>query len=57
MDRWTAGYAMRMRILKANDIKNYVSGDSLRSFYNADIRDVALNELMAYYFWSIQFKR
>ncbi|KPV56470.1 hypothetical protein QJ48_27475 [Paenibacillus sp. A3] len=38
-----------MRILKKEEITNYVSDEKLRSFYNDTITDAHLNERLAYY--------
>lgn len=38
-----------MKILQEGELKNLISDEKLRSFYNVNIDDARLNELLAYY--------
>ncbi|KPV60163.1 hypothetical protein QJ48_07230 [Paenibacillus sp. A3] len=38
-----------MKIIKEGELKNFISDEQLRSFYNVNIDDPRLNELLAYY--------
>ncbi|MGG4344284.1 hypothetical protein [Paenibacillus lautus] len=38
-----------MKIIKEDELMNFITNEELRKFYNANIDDNRLNELLAYY--------
>lgn len=38
-----------MKIIKEGELKNFISDEQLRRFYNVNIDDARLNEFLAYY--------
>ncbi|AZK45326.1 hypothetical protein [Paenibacillus lentus] len=38
-----------MKIIKEDELKNFITNEELRKFYNVNIDDNRLNELLAYY--------
>ncbi|MCM3042562.1 hypothetical protein M3201_23180 [Paenibacillus motobuensis] len=38
-----------MKIIKEDELKNFITDEELRKLYNVNIKDTRLNELLAYY--------